>query len=77
MDWDYGYLLAGLIVGISVVLIRGTSPGAIVGCNEYISRRRRRVVGQIGLILAALVLAITITHTITSSPPIFYDYRYH
>jgi hypothetical protein len=44
--------------GLSVVLIRGTSPLAPAGSNEFVRLRNRRVIGWVLLVLALFLLVI-------------------
>ena len=52
------YLGAVVLLGLSVILIRGTSPQADCGCSSYEKKRVRSLIGKILLVTSALCLGI-------------------
>ncbi len=63
------YFVAAGLLGVSIVLIRGSSPFARVGPSEYVARRTRRAAGHVIWVLALLVLTVgLVNHFVSASP---------
>jgi hypothetical protein len=60
-----GFLVASMTTGgVSVAMIRGTSPRVMAGSNEYATLRNRRTIGWVFLITALLLLSIALLQLI-------------
>jgi hypothetical protein len=65
----FAYLVAGALLGVSVVLIKGGSPFAPVGPGEYVERQKRRAAGHVFWVLAVLVLVVGLVNQFVSATP--------